>query len=171
MIDQAFRCECCGKEYPAMPLCFGSDYPDYYFAVPSDERAKRVELRESLCVIDEIHFFHRGRLCIPINDCEEDLIFDVWTSISKGNFEKRMDLWEDPNRIYQAPYFGWLQTNVPTYENTLNMKTIAIECEVGLIPKIQMIDENHPLAMDQEKGIALAEAVVIVNQILRMQHN
>lgn len=26
-----------------------------------------------------------------------------------------MDLWEEPNRINEEPYFGWLQTKVPTY--------------------------------------------------------
>lgn len=167
---QIFRCECCGMEYDEMPLCFGSDYPDYYFSVPLEEREERVELAESLCVIDEKHFFHRGSLIIPINDYEEDLIFNVWTSISEDNFGLRMDLWGDPNRVNQEPYFGWLQNYIPTYGDTLNKKTIAIENEVGLIPRIQMIEENHELTIDQEKGIDLNKAKMIVNQILRKEH-
>ena len=157
-------------EYNEIPLCFGADYPDYYFSVAPEERVNRIELKESLCVIDEKHFFHRGSLTIPINDYGEDLIFNVWTSISEDNFGLRMDLWEDPNRINQEPYFGWLQTHVPTYGETLNTKTIALENEVGLIPSIKMLEENHKLTLDQENGISFESAKKIVNQILKKEH-
>ena len=123
-------------------------------------------MKESLCVVDEKHFFHRGRLTIPINDYEEDLVFNVWTSISEDNFRLRMDLWEDLSRTNQEPYFGWLQTQVPTYGDTINIKIIAIENEVGVIPSIKMIEENHKLTFHQKNGISLEIAKKIVNQIL-----
>src|SRR6187402_2897978 len=142
-----YICNCCGTTYDEIPLCFGNDYPDYYFSVPVEERVTRVELTESLCVIDD-HFFHRGRLIIPIIDFHEDLIFNVWTSISRENFELRNDHWNDPARINQPPYFGWLQTFVGTYHDTLNIKTMAHEAEVGYIPTIEVIEENHQLRYD-----------------------
>ena len=70
-----------------------------------------------------------------------------------------------------CPYFGWLQTVIPTYGDTLNVKTIAIEREVGLIPHIKLIEENHPLTIDQEKGITYKKAVEIVSQILTDEHS
>ena len=166
----SFKCSCCGIVYEELPLCFGSKYPDYYFSIPPEEREKRVELKESICVIDKQHFFHRGRLTIEITDYSENLIFNVWTSISSDNFGIRMDLWEDPNRIEQEPYFGWLQTIVPTYDNTLNIKTIAIEQKVGLIPEIKSIEENHSLTIDQENGITFKRATEKVNKILLEFH-
>lgn len=166
-----YKCSCCGQVYDELPLCFGSDYPDYYFSVPQDEREKRIELKESLCVVDEKHFFHRGRLRIPITDHNENLVFNVWTSISADNFYKRMDLWEDINRTKEEPYFGWLQTIVPTYGDTLNIKTIAIEQEFGLIPEIKSIEKEHRLTIDQENGITYQRAVEIVDEILKQQHN
>jgi hypothetical protein len=165
-----YKCSCCGQVYEGLPLCFGSDYPDYYFSVPTEEREQRIELKESLCVVDGEHFFHRGRLTIPIIDYSENLIFNVWTSISADNFSIRMDLWNDPNRTNHEPYFGWLQTLVPTYGNTLNLKTEAIEQEVGLIPEIQSIEEDHPLTIDQENGITYKRATEIVDKILRDLH-
>ena len=167
----SYKCSCCGKTYDELPLCFGSDYPDYYFSVPPNEREQRIKLKESLCVVDEKHFFHRGRITIPIIDHNENLIFNVWTSISEDNFGKQMDLWENPNRINVEPYFGWLQTIVPTYGDTLNIKTIAEEQEVGIIPEIKSIEEEHPLTIDQEKGITYKRATEIVDKILRKQHN
>ena len=67
---------------------------------------KRIEITESLCVIDKEHFFHKGRITIPIIDHKNDLVFNVWTSISEENFIKRNDLWSEPERIRQEPYFG-----------------------------------------------------------------
>lgn len=165
-----YKCSCCGQEYGDLPLCFGSDFPDYYFSVPPEEREKRIELKESLCVVDEQHFFHRGRLIIPITDHHENLTFNVWTSISAEKFSKRLNLWEDKSRIKEEPYFGWLQTLIATYGDTLNIKTIAVEQEVGLIPEIKSIEEGHRLTIDQENGITYKKAVEIVDEIMKQQH-
>ncbi len=81
-----------------------------------------------------------------------------------------MDLWNDPNRINEGPYFGWLQTIVPSYGDTLNIKTKAIEQDAGLIPQIECIEENHPLNIDQQNGISYKKAVEIVDEIIRKQH-
>ena len=166
-----YHCSCCGLEYDVLPLTFGNDFPDYYFSVPPEEREKRIEKQESLCVVDDEHFFHRGRLTIPINGYNQDLIFNVWTSISRDNFIKRNELWNDAERVNEEPYFGWLQTAIPTYGNTINLKTLAIENAVGLIPTIKIIEEGHPLTVDQETGITFDKAMEIVGAILTSGHN
>ncbi len=166
-----YQCSCCGQEYDELPLTFGNDFPDYVYSVPAEERQKRIEIGESLCVVDGQHFFHRGRLAIPIKNHDQELIFNVWTSISEDNFRKRNDLWNDSNRIKEEPYFGWLQTIVPTYGDTLNIKTIAIENKVGLIPTIKMIQDGHQLTIDQEKGISFEKALEIVDVILTSGHS
>lgn len=165
-----YQCSCCGQLYDELPLCFGSEYPDYYFSVPPGQRAERIELKESLCVVDNEKFFHRGRLTIPIIDHNNDLVFNVWTSISQKKFTRRMDLWEDQDRTSQAPYFGWLQTTVKNYGDTLNIKTVAVEQEICLIPEIRSIEEGHKLTIDQENGIDYKRAVAIVDEILKDQH-
>jgi hypothetical protein len=165
----SFTCHCCGKTYDEIPLCFGNDFPDYYFSVPPEERDKRIELKESLCIIDD-HYFHRGRLIIPITDNPEDLIFNVWTSISKDNFELRNEIWNAEDRTKYGPYFGWLQTIVPTYGDTLNIKTTAYENEVGLIPTIKVFEDLHPLKTDQENGITFQVALEKVQAMLADLH-
>lgn len=165
-----YKCSCCGQVYDKLPLCFGAEFPDYYFSVPPDERKRRVEIMPSLCVVDEEHFFHRGRLTIPIIDNTDNFYFDIWTSISADNFGLRIDLWENPERINQEPYFGWLQTDVPTYGQTLNIKSIAIEQPVGQIPEIKIIEENHSLTIHQENEITYKQALEMVDKILRQQH-
>ncbi len=166
----AYKCVCCGVVYDELPLCFGFDFPEHYYSIPPEEREKRIELKESLCVVDEQHFFHRGRLIIPILNHPEPLIFNVWTSISEANFNIRMDYWNDPKRIEQGPYFGWMQTYVPGYGETINIKCIAVERGLEIIPEIQVIEEDHPLKADQENGITYEKAIQIVSEILKKQH-
>lgn len=166
-----YQCSCCGQEYNEPPLTFGTVVPDFYHSVPVAERESRIEIKESLCVVDDQHFFHRGRLTIPINDSDLDLIFNVWTSISEDNFIKRNQLWNNPDRVKEKPYFGWLQTIVPGYGDTLNIKTIAIENDAGLIPTIKVIEEGHLLKDDQENGISLSKALQIAGDILMEQHS
>ncbi len=157
-------------ELGSLPLTFGSDYPEYYFTIPEEERETRVEETKSLYVVDEEYFFIRGRLTIPIIDYEEDLIFDVWTTLSEKNFIRTNELWNDKDRVNELPYFGWLQTYIPTYGNTLNIKTEVITQEVGVIPKVVVIEENHPLALDQTNGITLEKALSIVTEIIPDLH-
>lgn len=166
----AYRCPCCGQEYGAYPLCFGSDYPDYYFAIPPEEREQRIVLEQSLCVVDGEHFFHRCRLTIPIIDHSEDLVWNIWASISAENFDLRMDRWNDPNRASYPPYFGWLNSLVPTYGDTLNLPARAFEQPDGRIPSLEMLDEDHPLTIDQRQGITLKRALEIVEVVLRRDH-
>lgn len=78
-------------------------------------------------------------------------------------------MWDDPKRIEQQPYFGWLQTLVPTYGDTLSLKTLAHENEVGYIPTIKVTDE-HQLRYDQENGITYQAALDKVQQILKEWH-
>ncbi len=164
-----FKCSCCGKIYDEVPLTFGSEFPMYYYTIPQNEISKRIEYQKSLCVIDN-HFFHRVRLTIPINDYEENLNFDIWTTISEDNFIKRNQDWTNPNRINNEPYFGWLQNEIPTYENTLNLEIITKENEPDIIPNAFIINENHPLYDDQKNGISFKKAEEIVQKILKEYH-
>lgn len=165
-----FKCDCCGTEYSEIPMCFGSEFPDYYYSISPNEIESRVELEKSLCVVDKEHFFHRGRITIPIVDFKDDLYFDIWTSVSPENFEIRMNCWENPNRKEFGPYFGWVQNQIPTYENTINIKSIAIEQGIDIIPEIEITEENHQLATDQQNGITYKKAMEIIQHILKSEH-
>lgn len=165
--NTVYKCDCCDKVYENIPLCFGAAVPDLYNVIPEEERATRVEMNKSLCIIDEKYFLHRGLLTIPIIDNDNDnLVFDIWTTISEKDFERRMELWEDPNRMNEPPYCGWLNSYIPTYGNTINIKTIAVEQELGSVPDILVMEEGHPLAADQRTGITMDKALDIVSQIL-----
>ncbi|GAA4054694.1 DUF2199 domain-containing protein [Hymenobacter glaciei] len=142
-------------------MCFGAAFPEYYFSIPPEERDDRVELTESLCVVDETHFFIRGRVEIPIIDSDELFCWNVWVSVSEDNFRRTNEVWNDPQRVNEPAYFGWLQTQLPGYADTLNIKTMVHTQAVGVIPRIE-IEEGHNLAEEQQAGITWQRVTELV---------
>ena len=71
----------------------------------------------------------------------------------------------------EEPYFGWFETVIPTYNNTINIKTLIHTEPVGLIPTVEIIEENHQLRKDQQEGITLKRAVEIVDSVMKDQHH
>ena len=143
-------------------MCFGAEYPDYYFSVPPEERATRVEYLDDLCVVDEKHFFIRARIEIPVIDSDEVFCWDVWTSLSEKNFLRTNELWNDPERVNELAYFGWLQTVLPGYPSTLSLKTMVHTQPIGQIPLVEVGEEDHPLTREQQHGITWERVIELV---------
>ncbi len=60
-------------------------------------------------------------------------------------------------------YFKWTLV-------TINIKSIAIEQEVRIIPKKIIIEENHQLKIDQENIISYDKALKILDEIMKNDH-
>ncbi|HEX8657994.1 MAG TPA: DUF2199 domain-containing protein [Hymenobacter sp.] len=163
---EGFTCSRCGEFHEGVPMCFGAEFPDFYYGVPPKERASRVELTESLCVVDEAHFFIRGRIEIPVIDSEEVFCWNVWTSLSEENFIRTNEVWNDPGREQEPAYFGWLQTSLPGYPETLQLKTLVHTQPVGFIPQVEVVEANHPLATEQQQGITWVRVIELVETLM-----
>jgi hypothetical protein len=163
---EGFTCSRCGEFHAELPMCFGSNYPDFYFSVPPDERESRIELWDSLCVVDEAHFFVRARIEIPVIDSDEVFCWNVWTSLSEENFLRTNEMLNDESRVNEPPYFGWLQTSLPGYPDTLNIKTWVHTQVVGIIPRVEVIQENHPLTLEQKEGITWQRVIELVETVM-----
>jgi hypothetical protein len=161
-----WTCSQCGETHDELPLCYGAEAPDYFAAIPEAERAARAILDDDLCVVDGEHFFIRGRICVPIHGAEDPFVWLVWASLSKQNFERTLGLWETPGREAEPPYFGWLNTQLALYPPTLNLATSVHTMPVGERPTIVVLDEEHPLAVEQRQGIAPSRVQEIAERLL-----
>lgn len=150
-----------------LPFCFGPSAPDYYVGIPKAERAKRSLLDTDLCVVDKKHHFIRGCLDIPIIGTQGIFRWLVWVSLSEKNFNRVVDLWEKLGRESEPPYFGWLNTCLPHYPETLNLKTNVQTRPVGERPQIELEPTDHPLAVDQRQGISLTRAQNLASHVLQ----
>jgi len=138
-----------------------------WFGLPEDERDERAELSSDQCIIDEKWIFILGRIEIPVTDADENFYWLAWASVSEANFLRMSELWEMPGRENEPPYFGWLNTSLPCYdESTIDMKTNLHTRPIGERPLIELEPTDHPLAVEQRNGINLARVQQIAEQCL-----
>ncbi len=149
-----FYCHRCGEYHGEIPLAFGFDAPAYWEDIPVEEREARVVLEGDTCIIDDEHFFIIGNIELPIAGREENFTWSAWVSLSEANFDRAAELWEEPSRESEPPYFGWLSNQLPTYPDTLNLKTNVHSQAVGVRPLIDLEPTDHPLAVEQLEGIS-----------------
>lgn len=123
--------------------------------LPEKDRGRRALLSRDQCVIDNEYFFVVGNIEIPILDSNKIFAWSVWVSLSKLNFERASKLWNKRGRESDPPYFGWLNTKLPIYPDTLNLKTMVHTRPVGQRPYVELEATDHPLAMEQRQGISM----------------
>ncbi|MDP9372668.1 MAG: DUF2199 domain-containing protein [Chloroflexota bacterium] len=152
--------------HEGLPFSYGIDAPEYGYAIPESERERRAVLGEEQCEIDGEHFFVRGRIRIPVLDAPDDFEWGAWVSLSPRNYRRMAELWCRPGREAEPPYFGWLSTALPYEPSTLNLKTLVHTRPVGERPLIELEPTDHPLALEQRRGITLERVQEIAERLL-----
>lgn len=163
--NQGFTCGCCGEHHAELPLAYGTHAPALYYQIAEAERKSRCELMSDLCVIDEEYFFIVGNLEIPIQGIDRLFSWDVWVSLSRENFSRTCKLWESPGRECEPPYFGWLNTALRGYPDTLSIKTHVHTRAIGFRPYIELEPTDHPLAVEQRNGITMERLQKIAEMV------
>ena len=155
-----FRCSICGELHDEIPH-LGSDRPDPWWAVPEDERDRRIELTSDTCIIDGKEFFIRGVIEIPVHEHADPFGFGVWVSQKKENFFAYL---KTPDSAEIGPFFGWLCTRISYYqEDSTHLKTMAHFRAGNMRPFIELEPTDHPLTIDQRNGITEERAWGIVH--------
>jgi len=163
-----FVCKSCGKPHELDNLSFGADSPSHWTWLTQDEQ-RQSELSSDQCIINargETHYFVRGCLEIPIQSSGRVFVWGVWTSLSEKSFDLMHDNWDNPKRTELPPCFGWLCTGIPSYPDTMYLKTHVHQREVGQRPLVVLEPTDHPLAVHQRNGISTAELERIVTSVL-----
>ncbi|MEV6712433.1 DUF2199 domain-containing protein [Lentzea sp. NPDC051208] len=155
MISPGFTCSCCGEVHEGLPSGYSMVAPVYWSPDVAGKPGSFLDGEQ--CVIENEHFFVRGRIVLPVRDADEDFEWGVWVSLSPANFLRMTEVFEDPARVNEPPYFGWLSTILPGYEpTTLNLKINLHTQEVGVRPLVEVEPTAHPLAVEQREGITVA---------------
>jgi hypothetical protein len=162
-----YRCDVCGKVHQGPALSYGFRAPLAYYQVPRWLRWYRCFLTTDTCRIDEKHYFVLGNIRIPIRDSDNSFSWTAWVSLSRENFEECLDLWHNPGREREPPYFGWLSNAIPGYPETLNLKTMVHTQAIGLRPEVELEPTEHPLSVEQRHGISWER----VHQIASIAHH
>jgi hypothetical protein len=159
----AYRCESCGDEHDDLPD-LGMTAPDPYLDVPEDERAERTTFTPDRCTVRDVdgeHYFIRGVLLIPIHGRDEPFGVGVWVSQSRANYAR----YERNEEM--EPTFGWLVNRLHHYaESSFGLEVSAHFRAGSTRPTFELEPSDHPLALDQRRGITLARAWEIVHRYM-----
>jgi len=98
-------------------------------------------------------FYVRASLKIPVLDAPQDLVLTVWASVRGDHFERMHVLWQDPRRVDEAPYATRLCNRIPGYPDTWHLAGRLHTQPVGFRPLVELDRSDHPLAIDQRRGI------------------
>ena len=165
-LQTGFACKTCGKRHEVLPLSFSVKAPLAVTAIPVEDLERRVVITPDQCVIDGRDFYLRGRIVVPIIGLDEPFIWGVWAEVSPKNFLRTNDLWTVKGRETEPAFPGWLNTELFLFGNTINLEVSVQTQIVGRRPHFTVIDQNHPLAVEQRNGITVERVEEIAEMVL-----
>jgi hypothetical protein len=149
-----FTCRSCGEVHEGLAdLAFAAPY--YYYTVPETERAERTLLTSDLCSIDNEDFFIRGCLEVPIVGRSDIFSWGAWCSVSRVNFDRYREVFDQVHQSSVGPFFGWFSSRLPAYPDTLRLKVMAHLRDHTTRPWFELETSDHPLSIDYREGITL----------------
>jgi hypothetical protein len=155
---------CCSEWHEGVPG-YSAEAPLFHSSVPSTERAVRCIVDSDTCVVDQMIFFVRGCLEIPVQGERSPFIWGVWVSLSKNSFDQFVECFDAEKRSHIGPFFGWLSAELPLYPSTENLKVRAHLRDDGMRPYIELEPTEHPLAVEQRCGMTAERMVEICSRL------
>ena len=140
-----FTCPCCGEKVLGLPdVVHGA--PDYYLSVPEAERENRCRLTSDFCSVDDEHFFIRALCRVPVIGGAHDFTWGIWVTLSKKDFYRYFDSYDDPNQSELGGMFGWLANQLRNYPDTLSLQTSVFPQDDNQRPLVYINDvhADHP---------------------------
>jgi hypothetical protein len=166
-VQSGFVCGVCGERHE-LPLSYSVKAPMAAAAVPMEELEQRIAFTPDQCVIDGRDFYLRGRILVPVIGLEEPFVWGVWAEVSPKNFVRTNELWTTEGRENEAAFPGWLNTQLPVFGDTFNLEVMVQTQVVGKRPHFTVVEEEHPLAVEQRDGITLRRVEEIAEKMLHM---
>jgi hypothetical protein len=128
------------------------------WSLASDEERNQSVLTPDQCELvagGQVHHFIHALLRLPVRGRSDPLVLGVWCSQSEATYREVSALWESEERVRTGPHFGWLCNRVPGYPDSLHLKAHVHQQPVGFRPLVELEATDHPLAVDQHRGIEI----------------
>ncbi|WP_170771281.1 DUF2199 domain-containing protein [Ruegeria lacuscaerulensis] len=161
----SFKCKTCGERHEGLPS-FGPEAPLSYAVLDEEDQKSRAELGTDDCIIDDQYYFVRGRLQLPIIGQTEPFVWLVWCSLSLDSYAQWREMFGEKKRAHVGQFFGWLNVQLPFYEDTLNFATSVQLVDAGSRPLVIVQEADNQLYFDQRDGLSQAKVEMMVHDLL-----
>lgn len=161
-----FWCEQCSSWHEGFPTAFRVDEPTAWrVELLGDEMSF---LDPEQCVVQMNRFFVRARVVIPFRDAvEETFEWNVWVELEESYFARMDEVWEASERHEEPPYPAVLDSALPGYSvSTTGLRGQLFTQRIGVRPVFEVVDQTHPLALEQRSGITRHRAVEISRAVV-----
>jgi len=133
--------------------------PDYWGKADPVEPNSAVRvgdnfLSDDFCVIGGEDFFIRCIFEIPVHGMPEKFSYGVWSTLSRANFDRYVESFDDGRHCDLGPWWGWLGNSLPGFPETINQGCWVHPQSRRLRPLICLDDADHELAKTQTQGIS-----------------
>jgi len=153
-----FKCAFCGREHDKLLRDLAYLHPADIFEIPEHERSQRIKMNDDLCEIDDSDFYVRGVLSLPIRDSTEEFRWGVWAKINKVDFDRYIELWDSDLAAAEPAFIGLLSGGIAIYPDSDGLE-VQVRLQTGnQRPRFYVVSEDHPLGIDQRKGITEEKA-------------
>ena len=153
-----WNCANCDVEHEGM-FDIASLAPDHWGKAEELEpnSALRLDgdfLSEDFCVIGGEHFFVRCVFDIPVHGMPEKFGYGVWSTLSRENFDRYVEGFDDGKYSDMGPWWGWFGNSLKGFLETIN-QGCWVHPQLGRQrPVISLDDEDHELAIAQQDGVS-----------------
>jgi len=163
-----YSCSVCGEEHSEWPaLTFYS--PTSYNELSNSEKESIGNLDTDFCTIkydDQTDRFIRVVLKQNVNNSIENLDYGLWVSLSEKSYTDYKENFDNEN--HEQQYFGWLNSRIPDYENTMNIPTTVNTKRGNERPEIiPHEDFDHEFVKDYYNGISRVEAERRIHEMMK----
>jgi hypothetical protein len=148
-----FQCGTCGRLHDHLPRDIGYRRPDAYLAIPEEERERRAEVTNDLCIVDGTLFLIRGMLYLPITDGGR-FGWGIWAAVSEDDYCTYLDAWESDTEDETPPFAGRLANALSPYPGAEGLDVVVKLRSGGQRPLFTVVSEHHPLGVEQRAGIS-----------------
>ena len=162
------KCSVCGETHDGWPaLTFNS--PSSYHELTENEKQSIAKIDSDFCEItyeDQTDRFIRVTLKQKIKDSKQELDYGLWVSLSEQSWNDYKSNYDNEN--HEVQYFGWLNSRIPEYGNTLNIPTTVITKKGNDRPEIiPHEDHEHEFVEDFYTGISKEEAEKRIHKMMK----
>lgn len=158
MMTTDWTCSSC-KEIHSGLFDLAAFAPDFWsgeeiYAPNKDVKLDGDFLSEDFCVIDGNSFFVRCVLQFPIKNFDHNFGFGVWSSLSKDNFKRYLEGFDDGNYEPQTTWSSWFSNRIKGIDDVVKQECWVVPQSDRKRPLIYLMDDDHPVSIAQEHGMA-----------------